>query len=201
MGRMFWQWVLGIVMLGWIMFSGARFPQAWEFSQSIFNICGILLLFCGILGRIYATLYIGGMKNIGNDGKSFVRDGIYRATRNPLYFFSFVALLGLLCFKGQITLIIVGAIAFLLIYRATILGEERFLREKFGAPYEDFLSTTPRFFPRFRDFSYSQKLEIQPLFLHKEIKRAFVWILGAFAIYAITLLQDSGILPVLVSVY
>lgn len=194
---MIWQWIFGIIFLMWILFSGNKL----YYMQNIFNIIGLLLLFIGILGRIYSTLYIGGMKNSGNDGTSFVNDGIYSVCRNPLYFFSFVGLIGVLFLKGQIILIIIGAVLFLVIYHFTILGEEKFLSDKFGESYKIFLKSTPRFFPNFSKFRYSERLEIRPFFLHKEIKRAFVWILGAFIIYCITYLQNLGILPVFINVY
>lgn len=193
---MFWQWIFGVFFLVWIIFSAPKLNYL-----GLFNIIGIFLLFIGILGRLYATLYIGGIKNGGRDGNSFVSDGIYRVCRNPLYFFSFVGLLGILFLKGQLILVIVGAILFLLIYRFTILGEERFLSDKFGDSYKEFLKNTPRFFPDFSRFKYSERLEIRPFFLHKEIKRAFVWLLGALFIYIISILQNLGFLPVLIMIY
>lgn len=194
---MVWQWIVGVLFLIWILFSAPKL----FYVQYIFNIIGLFLLFIGIVGRLYATLYIGGMKNSGNDGNSFVNDGIYSICRNPLYLFSFIALLGILFIKGQLFLVLIGGLIFLLIYRFTILSEEKFLRNKFGESYEEFLKNTPRFFPNFSRFKYSERLEIRPFFLHKEIKRAFVWLLGAFLIYLISIFQDLGFLPVLITIY
>ncbi len=194
---MVWQWIVGVLFLIWILFSAPKLVC----MQVLFNIIGLFLLFIGIVGRLYATLYIGGMKNSGNDGNSFINDGIYSVCRNPLYLFSFIALIGVLFLKGQISLIILGGVVFLLIYRFTILSEEAFLRNKFGESYEEFLKNTPRFFPNFSKFKYSERLEIRPFFLHKEIKRAFVWLLGAFLIYIISIFQDFGFLPVLITAY
>ena len=84
---MVWQWLIGAFLLVWILFSAPKLT----YMQSFFNIIGLLLLFIGIMGRLYATLYIGGMKNSGSDGNSFIIDGIYSVCRNPLYFFSFIA--------------------------------------------------------------------------------------------------------------
>ena len=194
---MVWQWLIGAFLLVWILFSAPKLT----YMQSFFNIIGLLLLFIGIIGRLYATLYIGGMKNSGSDGNSFISDGIYSVCRNPLYFFSFIALLGILFLKGQLILVAIIAVIFLIIYRFTILSEEKFLSDKFGESYKEFLKSTPRFFPNFSKFTYSQKLEIRPFFLHKEIKRAFVWIFGAFCIYLVSFLQSFGVLPVLITSY
>ena len=195
--RMFWQWIFGVVLVLWVLFSAPSF----SLLQPVFSVFGLLLLFVGILGRLYATLYIGGMKNSGQDGKSFVCDGIYRTCRNPLYFFSFVGLLGVLCFKGQFSLLVVGGGLFLVIYRFTILSEERFLREKFGESYEEFLRSTPRFFPDFSRFSCAERLEIRPHFLHKEIKRSSAWILGAFFMYLSQILQDCEVVKAIIVVW
>lgn len=195
--RMFWQWIFGAFFLVWIIFSAPKLI----YLQDLFNIIGIFLLFIGILGRLYATLYIGGMKNSGSDGNSFISDGIYSVCRNPLYFFSFVGLLGILFLKGQLILVILGAVLFLLIYRFTILGEEKFLSDKFGDSYKEFLKNTPRFFPDFSRFKYSERLEIRPFFLHKEVKRAFVWLFVALFIYVISILQNLGFLPILITIY
>lgn len=194
--RMIVQWVCGIALLGVVVFSA----PVYDFGV-VFMPLGILLLFCGILGRLYATLYIGGMKNAGSDGKSFVSDGIYSVCRNPLYFFSFLGFLGLLLLKGEITLIVIGVIAYLVIYRITILGEEKFLSSQYGESYQKFLKTTPRFFPSFAKFKYNERLEIRPLFLHKEIKQSFVWLLFAFIIYAIQIAQEYEYLPILLNIF
>lgn len=190
---MFYQWVFGVIFCICIVITAPKFDSL----NIIFNIIGLLLLFIGILGRIYSTLYIGGMKNVGYDGNSFIKDGVYKICRNPLYFFSFIGLLGLLFIKGEISLIIVGGILFLLIYHFTILGEEKFLMGKYGESYERFLNEVPRFFPKFSNFSYQEKIEIRPFYLHKEIKRSFVWIVLALLIYVISYLQSIEVLPIL----
>lgn len=193
---MFYQWVFGVIFSVWIIITAPKFDNL----SIIFNIIGLLLLFIGILGRLYATLYIGGMKNAGQDGNSFICDGIYKVCRNPLYFFSFIGLLGLLFIKGEISLIIIGGILFLLIYRFTILGEEAYLRGRFGESYEKFLKEVPRFFPNFSNFSYEERVEFRPFFLHKEMKRALVWIAGALVIYIISYLQSIEIIPIMLRV-
>ena len=194
---MLWQKVLAIFLFVWIIFTDSKL----HVLQSIFGIVGIFLLFLGIVGRMYATLYIGGMKNEGNDGHSFINDGAYSICRNPLYLFSFIAFVGLLFIKGQILLIIFGIMGYLIIYRITILNEEVFLSNKFGDRYREFLKTTPRFFPKFSLFKYSDKVEFRPLFLHKEFRRAFVWLFIALFIYLISVLQDYGVIKIILNVY
>lgn len=195
--RMLYQKVLILFLLVWIIFTDSKLSML----QSVFNIVGVFLLFIGIIGRMYATLYIGGMKNEGKDGRSFINEGAYSICRNPLYLFSFIAFMGLLFIKGQMSLIIFGIIGYLVIYHITILNEEAFLSDKFGYEYMEFLKTTPRFFPNLRLFKYSDKVEFRPLFLHKEFKRSFVWLFSALSIYLISIFQHYGIIKVVFSVY
>lgn len=194
---MLWQKILIFFLLLWIIFTDSKL----NILQSVFGIVGIFLLFVGIVGRMYATLYIGGMKNEGKDGRSFINDGAYSICRNPLYLFSFIAFIGLLFIKGQISLLIFGIMGYLIIYRITILNEEAFLSSKFGSEYIEFLKTTPRFFPNPSLFKYSDRVEFRPLFLHKELKRAFVWLFAALVIYLISILQDYGFIKVIFNIY
>lgn len=195
--RMIYQWVFGLPLLAWVIFTRGVLSD----YQVYFYVLGILFVFLGVLGRLYATLYIGGIKNIGNDGSSFVSDGIYSVCRNPLYFFSFVAFIGLLLLKGELILLVVCAIIYLLIYRLTILGEEHYLSSKYGARYIEFLKNTPRFFPNFALFKSREIVEFRPKFLHKEIKQSFVWIMTALFVFIISKLQELGVIKVLLSVY
>lgn len=195
--RMLWQKVLVVLLFIWIIFTDSRLHTL----QNVFIIIGLFLLFIGVVGRIYATLYIGGMKNEGKDGQSFITDGAYSICRNPLYLFSFIGFIGLLFIKGQVLLIAFGVISYLIIYRLTILSEEAFLSEKFGNKYIEFIKDTPRFFPRFSLFKYSDRVEFRPLFLHKELKRSFVWLFVALLIYLISVMQNCGFIKVIFSVY
>ncbi|MDE7447774.1 MAG: hypothetical protein K2M51_01860, partial [Helicobacter sp.] len=147
-------------------------------------------------GRLYSTLFIGGMKNEGVDGKTFIDYGPYSATRNPLYFFSFIAFMGLLALQAQMLLLLVGALGFYWIYQRTIRREETFLTDKFGDSYRAYLDSVPRFFPR-QPFETPEQILVRPKFLHKEIKRSVAWFLFASFLLLWQLLQALGIVPIL----
>ena len=73
-----------------------------------------------------------------------VRDGPYRFTRNPMY-------LGLITLHLSIVLLasldwglILLPVFALTLHFGVVLREERYLTEKFGQPYLDFLATTRR---------------------------------------------------------
>ena len=192
MNRFIWQYLFGAVFIAWLCVSNT----AWDFgvAWSIRGV-GVLLLFVGIVGRIYATIFIGGMKNEGLDGTKFIDYGAYSLCRNPLYLFSFIAFVGLLALTAQLTLVAIGIAFYLLVYRYTILGEERYLKGRFGAAYEDFLASTSRFLPKFSNFHCPEKIEVRPAFLHKELLRAVNWTLSGVAFVAVGILHSLEILP------
>jgi protein-S-isoprenylcysteine O-methyltransferase Ste14 len=64
---------------------------------------GIMLVFIGMVGRIFSSIFIGNLKN-----QKIINYGMYSITRNPLYFFSFIGFLGVLIFTGIITFVVVG---------------------------------------------------------------------------------------------
>ncbi|GAA7261499.1 hypothetical protein HpCK38_18050 [Helicobacter pylori] len=197
--RMIVQYIIGSFFAIWVIFSQSALPQI---VQNLMLVGGFCLIMVGVLGRLYATLYIGGMKNRGSDGNSFVKEGVYGICRNPLYLFSFIGFIGLLLIKGQLSFLIVGIIAYLLAYRVTIRDEETYLEGLYGECYRQFLKDVPRFFPdtRIKNFTYPQKLTILVHFYHVEMKRALVWVGMGALIYIISLLHTQGILPYFISV-
>jgi hypothetical protein len=57
--------------------------------------------------------------------------------------------LGFVFVSGNLTGIIVGSLAFIVIYRLIVHSEESFLSAKFGEPYAAFCADVPRWAPRF----------------------------------------------------
>lgn len=103
MNRFVWQYIIGAIAFVWLLISYTPYDN---FTANILRGIGIFLVIVGVIGRLWATMFIGGMKNEGVDGNSFVDYGAYSLCRNPLYLFSFVGLLGLLALKAQIAIIV-----------------------------------------------------------------------------------------------
>lgn len=190
--RFFFQRLFGVLLVIFIAISSPpSFPYHLEYLMVGL---GIVLLLCGLMGRMYATLYIGEQKS-----SRLVCEGPYTLCRNPLYFFSFIAFLGVLCLNLQISLLAVGGALYLWIYRQTIRKEEEFLKEKLaGSNYEEYLKSTPRFFPTFKHFSYPKIVNVHIAGVHKELKNLLAWIGGTLAMILLNWLQSIEILPVLI---
>jgi len=111
--------------------------------------------------------------------------GPYGMTRNPLY-------LGNLLIGFGFTLIgnrLFGGIFLLsglaLIYRATILEEERFLRRRFGEEYQAYMERVPRLFPRIGRRSPSD-FRWERVFSHRE-QNTWWGILAGLALFGLKL--------------
>ena len=139
--RTFITWMLAPA---WLALLVATQPEGFEtLGYSLIEFLGFFLVFSAVLGRLWCTLYIGGRKDA-----ELCQRGPYSLSRNPLYFFSFLGLVGVCLAAQNILLMIISASAFTLYYRSVILNEERRLLSLFGADYVLYMARVPRFFPR-----------------------------------------------------
>ena len=83
--------------------------------------------------------------------KELVAVGFYRYTRNPMYVGILAALLGHFLWFGYWNLLIYGIVVFIAFHVFVTYYEEPTLKRKFGAAYEDYLRSVPRWIPSFRD--------------------------------------------------
>lgn len=75
-----------------------------------------------------------------------ITNGVYKFSRNPMYFSLLVVLLALGILLGNAfnTLVAAGFVGYM--NRFQIIPEERMLLEKFGKPYKEYLTRTRRWF-------------------------------------------------------
>jgi len=104
-----------------------------------------------VLLRVWATAWLGTATVLHGQMKAgaVMADGPYRYVRNPLYLGSwcmFVAMAFIMPPTGALFAMLLLT-AFLL---RLILGEEAFLSNQLGQPYQDYLRAVPRLFPRLR---------------------------------------------------
>lgn len=136
-----------------------------------FDFVGWVLFMIGAAWRWWATLYIGGRKHW-----MVVTDGPYSICRNPLYLGTLCMALAVVFFLQSVTLA-VGLLLMTAYYLPiTVSAEERMLREKFGAPFDDYCRRVPRFWPRFRQLRTPQKLIVSVRGLWSEAIRTSRWL-------------------------
>jgi protein-S-isoprenylcysteine O-methyltransferase Ste14 len=132
-------------------------PNPWKLEQPVVlcaQISGILLMCAGIVGRVLATLSIGGFKD-----RVIVKTELYSVCRNPLYFASFLMALGVGLLSARLDFISLVTAFFLLVFYPMMRNEAKFLREKF-ADFADYEREVPLFFPNFAIWKERQRFEI-----------------------------------------
>ncbi|MHA3774441.1 methyltransferase family protein [Verrucomicrobiota bacterium sgz303538] len=116
--------------------------------------------------RIWATLYVGGRKD-----RILQTEGIYSATRNPLYVGSACLAISAAFFFQSILLLAlaVGVLAF---YSAAVVrSEEEVLRQLFGTEFDNYVRQTPRFFPSFANYRTPQEVVVNIAAFRRETRR------------------------------
>ncbi|HEY9126177.1 MAG TPA: isoprenylcysteine carboxylmethyltransferase family protein [Acidobacteriaceae bacterium] len=101
--------------------------------------------------RLWGTAYLGAgvVGGAKMDAARMMADGPYRRVRNPLYlgnYFDIAAMAALMPASGAVFTLVL--LAFFLL--RLIFGEEAFLTEKLGAPYEAYKKAVPRLIPSLR---------------------------------------------------
>ncbi len=143
------------VLLSWgpvtacmIVFRRELFRRDWPPVWSIVAGLALLILEAWIFWRVKRDL--GAAKLVGktelSGGGEVVHRGIYARIRHPRYVGSLIAILGA-CFLAGTRLMWTVAAVWCLLTLVAIAMEERELRARFGAAYEEYCRRVPRFLP------------------------------------------------------
>jgi protein-S-isoprenylcysteine O-methyltransferase Ste14 len=173
--------------------------HAWDEHGSVDKIlatCGDVLLIAGCAGRIWCALYIAGRKN-----KALVDRGPYSLTRNPLYFFSFLAFVGAGLSFESLTIAALFGIVFFATHWPTIRLEERHLRKLFGETFDEYVARVPRFVPSLARYRGADSLVVNPRVFTRTMLEASLIPLVYLGAQAIEAGHEQGILPTLVYLY
>lgn len=73
--------------------------------------------------------------------------GVYSVVRHPLYVGNFFIYLGVVAFTHSPALIVISLLVYMLHYERIMFAEEAYLREKFGAEFEQWAARTPAVVP------------------------------------------------------
>ncbi len=85
-----------------------------------------------------------------SSNSQLITDGIYAYTRNPRYLSAMVGLLGWTLFANFLATYILYGLTVHGMYGVLLL-EEKELRERYGAEYEEYCKRVPRFFPCWKE--------------------------------------------------
>jgi protein-S-isoprenylcysteine O-methyltransferase Ste14 len=193
-----YQYLRRLVLAGilLIMFIGLFFGQSVFAPETVVHetveMFGVLLIFLGIVGRLWSTLYIGGRKS-----EQVVTAGPYSITRNPLYVFSTVAAAGVGAQTGSVLVMIAFGLICAGAFHVVILREEKFLAEAFGAPYGAYMARVPRFFPNLSLYDEGDTGSFRPRLLLSTLLDGLVFLVALPVFEAIDRWQMAGVLPIL----
>lgn len=102
---------------------------------------GLPLVAAGEAIRIWSAGYLTKLSGL-------VTAGPFALCRNPLYVGSFLISLGYLVMCDRPYVLIAGIVVFWVLHGGAVVYEERLLRERFGAEFDDYCRRVPRFLPR-----------------------------------------------------
>ncbi|MBI3802816.1 MAG: isoprenylcysteine carboxylmethyltransferase family protein [Nitrospirae bacterium] len=121
---------------------GAAF---WFFARPSFVsiAAGIPFVLLGEAIRVWSSGYIRKNQELATTGP-------YAFTRNPLYLGNGVLGFGFVVMGRSWVLLLLFLFGFAFIYRSTIRQEEERLAARFGERFSAYVTTVPRFFPRWR---------------------------------------------------
>lgn len=145
--------LLAVALAGYLFYV----PSPWVLRTelvSLLQAAGSLLLLAGVVGRVFATLSIGGRKD-----QTIVRTELYSVCRNPLYFSSFLMTIGFGLLTGRVDFTGVAAAAYLAVFYPMMLNEARFLKSRFP-DFGDYESRVPLFIPDFSRWRARETFEI-----------------------------------------
>jgi protein-S-isoprenylcysteine O-methyltransferase Ste14 len=121
-------------------------------------------LIVATLGEAFRCLTIGLVYTIVRGGRDhrvyaegLVTEGIFAHTRNPMYVGNLLFALGFCLMYGSPWTYLAIFPFFLLVYLSIIFEEERYLSEKYGEKYDEYVRDTSRFMPRLQGLAQTMR--------------------------------------------
>jgi protein-S-isoprenylcysteine O-methyltransferase Ste14 len=117
------------------------------FAAAVIGLC------VACLGQIVRWTTIGleyivrGGRNHRVYADDLVTEGLFRHSRNPMYVGKFLMVLGAGIASNRWPSMLAITAAYSFMYQAVTLAEEAFLRQKFGAAFDDYCRRVPRWLP------------------------------------------------------
>lgn len=120
-------------------------------DPALLGVCGLLIALVGQAIRV-ATIGLAYIIRGGKDHRVYAEDlvtqGIYAHCRNPMYLGNAFLLAGLAVASNSWIFVLAGVPLVAVMHWAMVAAEENFLRGKFGAAFEAYCASVPRWLPR-----------------------------------------------------
>lgn len=93
------------------------------------------------------------------------------------------------------------AVVLALLYGYQIKREEVHLQDRFGAEYEAYVATVPRFFPSYRRYTEPDEIQVSPRLMKRGLFGIAFLLILIGALELLRGLHESGWLPVWFQIY
>lgn len=186
---------IAVAALALILVADSAWPRC-SFAGNAMRAAGLCLVMAAVIGRLWATLYIGGLKNA-----LLVTSGPYSITRNPLYVFSILGAAGIGLVFGSLLVaaMLSGAVAALLTAKAR--DEAVQLGARFGAAYAAYDARVPLLWPRASLYREDGVASFQPAALRRALRDGLLFPLSVPAAELVECARRAGMLPQLVPLF
>ena len=163
------------------------------FWDTTLEVVSFIILLVAAMGRVWVSAYISGRKD-----NQLVTDGPYSATRNPLYFFSFLGYVGAGLAFEKVSVAICFAVAFFLTHWPTIFAEEAKLRGLFGQEFDDYAKRVPRFIPKISKLRIPEYVTFRPASFNRALLDCGLVMAVFILAHLIEYGQNAGVIPILI---
>jgi protein-S-isoprenylcysteine O-methyltransferase Ste14 len=180
--------LFGLLVLAYVLLAS---PPTFlgPLTADLVGLAGFFLLAVAALGRLWCLVFIAGKKN-----EILLAEGPYSITRNPLYLFTFLGVVGFGLAVENPWLAAVLGVSFASYYPFTVAHEEKRLISIFGTEYSRYCARTPRWIPDFRLYQEPLSLVVYPAKIRHGILDA-MWFLWAFLLWeALEAFRQAGVL-------
>lgn len=134
-----------------LFFTTPSYPLGRPDLGALFNVVGIFTVGLGQAIRI-VTIGYEYIERGGRDRRVYasrlVQGGIFGQCRNPMYVGNVLICAGVVLVAHTLAFYVIVLPFVLLSYLCIVAAEEAFLRDKFGAEYEEYCSRVNRWWPR-----------------------------------------------------
>ncbi|RMJ02947.1 hypothetical protein DOQ08_02412 [Marinobacter litoralis] len=141
--------VVQVFIFAGLMWISAVLLPALSITLSASPLVALILASAGVAFALLGVLAFRSAgttvdPRIPDQSASLVTSGVYRISRNPMYVGFLLLLIGWGAFLGNIASFLLLPIFVMYMNRFQILPEERFMREKFGDQYRQYVTTVRR---------------------------------------------------------
>jgi protein-S-isoprenylcysteine O-methyltransferase Ste14 len=188
--------VLALAVLAALVVCVEGWRVAAPIVEDLLSLAGWVFLGIGMSGRIWSSSYISGRKKT-----ELVVEGPYSICRHPLYFFSFVAGLGVMLVTETLLLPLLFSIVFWVYYPHVMRREEEVLLRLHHAVFEAYCSRVPRFWPKFSLYVEPPNYTVSAAKFRRNLSDVVWFVVAGGVIEFVEAMHISRYLPTLLTLY